>query len=474
MATLTADRAVAAPAGPHERSGWAPLLVVLAGTFMTYLDFFIVNVALPSIQGRLRAGPAAIQLVVGGFGLAFAVGMISGGRLGDLYGRRRMFTLGLALFTLTSAACGLAPTAGFLDVARVAQGGAAAMMTPQVLAILGTLYTGPWRARAFAAYGMTMGIAAVSGQLIGGSLIALNPAGAGWRSIFLINVPVGVTALALVRRLLPESRGQRAPVDLAGTVLITAALTAIVLPLVQGRQQGWPLWTVLCLAAAPLLLAAFAAHQRARAARGRAPLIRLTLFRDRTFTVGTVTGIAFGGVPASFFFILALYLQDGRRLSPLSSGVVFIFAGLGFFAAMLTTERMTRRLGRQILAAGAGAVAAGCLLTAAAARAATSLGLAPGLVTVGFGIGMVLVPLTATALARIAPEHAGAASGVLTTGLQVGGALGIAVVGVVFFGALGGGIPHAFTVSLITLAALTAATAALVQLLPSPSAQAPR
>jgi EmrB/QacA subfamily drug resistance transporter len=468
MTTRTADLVVAAPAGPRERFGWAPLLVVLTGTFMTFLDFFIVNVALPSIQGRLHAGPAAIQLVVAGFGLAFAVGMISGGRLGDLYGRRRMFTVGLALFTVTSAACGLAPTAGFLDVARVLQGGAAAMMTPQVLAILGTIYTGPRRAKAFAAYGMTMGIAGVGGQLIGGALIALNPAGAGWRSIFLINVPVGITALALVRRILPESRGERARVDLVGTALITAALTGIVLPLVEGRQQGWPAWTVLCLAAAPVLLAVFVAHQRARAAGGRAPLVRLALFRDRAFGVGTLTGIAFGAVPASFFFVLALYLQDGRGLSPLVSGVVFSAVGVGFFAAMLTAERMTRRMGRQILAVGAAVVAAGCLLAAWAARAGTALELAPGLVTVGFGIGMVLVPLTATALARIAAEHAGAASGVLTTGQQVGGALGVAVIGVVFFGAVGGGIAHAFAVSLVVLAVLTVATAALVQLLPRP------
>jgi len=468
MTTRTADLVVAAPAGPRERFGWAPLLVVLTGTFMTFLDFFIVNVALPSIQGRLHAGPAAIQLVVAGFGLAFAVGMISGGRLGDLYGRRRMFTVGLALFTVTSAACGLAPTAGFLDVARVLQGGAAAMMTPQVLAILGTIYTGPRRAKAFAAYGMTMGIAGVGGQLIGGALIALNPAGAGWRSIFLINVPVGITALALARRILPESRGERARVDLVGTVLITAALTGIVLPLVEGRQQGWPAWTVLCLAAAPVLLAVFVAHQRARAAGSRAPLVRLALFRDRAFGVGTLTGIAFGAVPASFFFVLALYLQDGRGLSPLVSGVVFSAVGVGFFAAMLTAERMTRRMGRQILAVGAAVVAAGCLLAACAARAGTALELAPGLVTVGFGIGMVLVPLTATALARIAAEHAGAASGVLTTGQQVGGALGVAVIGVVFFGAVGGGIAHAFAVSLVVLAVLTVATAALVQLLPRP------
>jgi MFS family permease len=165
MTTRTVTSAVAEPAGPRERFGWAPLLVLLTGTFMTFLDFFIVNVALPSIQHDLHGGPAAVQLVVAGFGLTFAVGLISGGRLGDLYGRRRAFTVGLALFTLASAACGLAPTAGFLIAARVLQGGAAALMTPQVLATLGTVYTGERRARAFAAYGMTMGLAAVLGQL---------------------------------------------------------------------------------------------------------------------------------------------------------------------------------------------------------------------------------------------------------------------------------------------------------------------
>lgn len=189
MTTRTAELPVAAPAEPRQPPGWGPLLVMLTGTFMTFLDFFIVNVALPSIQGQLHTSPAAIQFVVAGFGLTFAVSLISGGRLGDIYGRRRVFTTGLALFTLASAACGFAPGAGFLIIARIVQGGAAALMTPQVLATLGTAYAGAARARAFAAYGMTMGLAGVLGQLIGGGLIALNIAGASWRSIFLINVP---------------------------------------------------------------------------------------------------------------------------------------------------------------------------------------------------------------------------------------------------------------------------------------------
>ncbi len=455
------------PAVADDRFGWATLLVVLAGTFMTFLDFFIVNVALPSVQSELHAGSATVQLVVAGYGIAFAVGMISGGRLGDLYGRRRIFTLGLALFTLTSLACGLAPNAGSLVVARVLQGASGALLTPQVLAILGTVYTGQRRARAFAAYGLAMGFAGVLGQLIGGGLIQLDVAGSGWRGVFLINVPVGIAALALVGRTVPESHGNRAPLDLVGTGLVTAGLVAIVLPLVEGREHGWPEWTWLSLAAAPVLLGSFLAHQRARAANGRAPLVELGIFANRTFSVGSLTGFTFALVPPSFFLVLALYLQQGRGFSPLFSGIVFAAVGVGFFAAMLTAEAMTARLGRQILALGALVVGVGCAGLALEASAASSLDLLPGLSIVGFGIGMVLVPVTATALGDVDPRHAGAASGVLTTAQQVGGALGVAVIGVVFFNALGvGAFVHAFTVSLWVLAGLTAATALLVQLLP--------
>ena len=244
MTTATATRsrpagcpgpASPAPTGSH---GWGPLLVVLAGTFMALLDFFIVNVALPSIQSGLHASRAAVQLIIAGYGLTFATGMITGGRLGDLYGRRRMFMTGLALFTLTSAACGLAPSAGLLIGARVLQGAAGALMTPQVLAIIGVVYAGPRRDRAFAAYGLAMGFAGVLGQLLGGAIIAASVGGSGWRGIFLINVPVGLTALVLARRVIPEFAGHTARLDLAGTALATAGLAAVVAPLIEGQQYG--------------------------------------------------------------------------------------------------------------------------------------------------------------------------------------------------------------------------------------------
>jgi MFS family permease len=350
-------------------------------------------------------------------------------------------------------------------------------MTPQVLAIIGVVYAGPRRDRAFAAYGLAMGFAGVLGQLLGGAIIAASVGGSGWRGIFLINVPVGLTALVLARRVIPEFPGHAARastgrtgtgrLDLAGTALATAGLAAVVAPLIEGQQYGWPAWTWASLAAAPVLLGGFVVHQRRRAASGRSPLVDPGLFASRGFSVGSLAALAFGLVPASFFFVLALFLQDGLGLSPLLSGEVFAAVGAGYFAAMMLATGLARRLGRQVLALGAAVVAAGALLLAAADGGTSWAPLLPGLAVTGFGIGLVLVPLSATVLAGVDPQHAGAAAGVLATAQQVGGAVGVALVGVVFYRSLGAGaFGHAMTVALILLAGLTVATAALVQLLP--------
>ncbi|SHN45172.1 MFS transporter [Cryptosporangium aurantiacum] len=449
---------------PVRAPGWGTLAVVLAGTFVTFLDFFIVNVALPSIRADLGAGPSAISLVVAGYGLTFAAGMITGGRLGDLYGRRRMFAIGLALFALASAACGLAPTTETLVIARALQGAAGAMLTPQVLAILGTVYEGPRRSTAFAAYGFAMGIAGVLGQLIGGALIEADVAGLGWRMIFLINVPVGVVTLLLVPRLVPESYGgTRARLDLVGAALGASAVAALVLPLAEGRERGWPLWTWLSLVASPLLVAAFIAHQRRRAAAGRPVLVELSLFRVPTFALGSLTALTFALVPAAFFFVLALYLQQGRGYSAVFSGVVFSVLGVGYFGALVRAGALARRLGAQVLALGAATVGVGCLALLAADGASSWWALAPGLALVGAGAGLVLVPLSSTVLAGVDPRHAGAAAGVLSTAQQAGGALGVAVIGAVFFG--NGPTVHAFGVSVGVLAGVTCLTVVLTQFL---------
>jgi len=461
MSTSTLARPATGRAGTVP--GLGPLVVVLAGTFVTFLDFFIVNVALPSIHADLHADSVAMSLVVAGYGVTFAAGMITGGRLGDLHGRRRMFTIGLALFTVTSALCGAAPSATALVVARALQGAAGAMLTPQVLAILGTTYEGPRRDRAFAAYGFAMGIAGVLGQLLGGALIQADLAGLGWRAIFLINVPVGLVALAFVRRVVPESRGPAARLDVVGTLLAAVAIAALVVPLVQGRERGWPVWSWLMLASAPVLGGVFVGHQAARARRGLAALVDLTLFRSRSFAVGSLAGMAFGLVPSAFFFVLALYLQQGRGYSALFSGVVFAAVGAGYFAALLLAAALAARLGHQVLALGAVLAAAGALTLAWQAHASSAWALVPGLVLVGFGIGAVLVPLSSTVLAGVDARLAGAAAGVLSTAQQVGGAVGVAVIGVAFFAA--GTVVHGFVVSLCVVAGLTVVTAVLAQLL---------
>jgi EmrB/QacA subfamily drug resistance transporter len=460
MTTVIAPGRVA---GPEAAPGPWTLLVLLTGTFITTLDFFIVNVAIPGLQRDLRAGPATIQFVVAGFGLALAAGLITGGRLGDLYGRRRMFTLGLGLFTLASLACGVAPGAGFLVGARVAQGIAAALLTPQVLGIIGTVYTGAHRARAFNAYGMAMGLGGVFGQLIGGLLIRADIAGLGWRAVFLINVPVGAVAVPAALRVVPEARAAKARLDLPGVLLVTTGLVLIVLPLVEGREQGWPLWTWLCLGAAPLVLAAFAGYQR-RA--GERALIHPGLFRHRAFGVGAVIALVGQLAVASFFLILAVYLQEGRGLSPLASGLVFLALGAGYFVSSSRAAQVAARLGRQVLALGALTLALGYGLLALAAGAGVGR-LIPGLVLAGCGMGLVMGPLPATALAGTEPRHAASAAGVISTALQSGGAIGVAVVGAVFYDVLGAGrFTAAFTAGLATAAGCCLAAAALVQLLP--------
>jgi EmrB/QacA subfamily drug resistance transporter len=446
------------------------LPVVLSGVFMATLDFFIVNVAIPSMQRDLAATAAQVEWIVAGFGLAYGVGLVTGGRLGDLYGRRRLFAAGLALFTAASAACGLAPDAGLLVAARILQGLAAALVAPQVLAIIGTTYTGTARARAFNAYAMTMGVAAVLGQLVGGLLIDADVLGLGWRACFLINLPVGAAALVLTPRLVPESRATgRSRLDLGGTALVTLALLAVVLPLIEGRQLGWPRWTWLCLGAAPPLFAAFTAYQR----RQRAPLVDLSLFRDRAFGVGLLAQLTFFLTQAAYFLVLALYLQPGRGLRPMRAGLLFVAVGGGYLVTSAVAAQLAHRWGRRVIVAGALLKASGlALLVLAVSTTGAVAALLPGLVVEGAGTGLALAPLASTVLARVPPGRAGSASGLLTTALQVGNAIGVAIIGVVFYHALGHSAgrtayAHAFRISLTYLIAVALFLAVVVRLLPA-------
>jgi EmrB/QacA subfamily drug resistance transporter len=437
---------------------------------MVVLDFFIVNVALPSIQARLQATSSQIEWVVAGYALTSAVFLLTSGRLGDRYGRRRVFTSGLALFTLSSAVCGLAQTPEVLIVARLVQGCAGALLMPNVLSLIGVIYDGADRTKALAWYGLSMGLAAVSGQLIGGLLVG---AGLGWRSCFLINVPIGGLALTFAPRVIPESKGPRTGrLDLLGAALVTVALVALVLPLLEGRQHGWPLWTWLSLAAAPGILVMFWLYERRLARRGGTPLVNPELFRTPGVRSGLVVQLVFWSGQASFFLVLSLYLQLGRGLSALQSGLVFTILALAYLVASMRAPALTERYGRRVLAIGAGTLAVGhvlLLLAVADVGVGGSVALlVPGLVLVGAGMGLGITPLATIIMAGMTAEHAGATSGVLATVQNVGNALGVAVIGVVFFGAVHGGFAHAFELGVGVLAAILIAVVALTRLLPAP------
>ncbi len=453
---------------------WMPLLVLLSGTFMVVLDFFIVNVAIPSIQHDLHASTGALQLVVIGYGLANAAMLITGGRLGDMHGRRRLFSIGVALFTIASAACGLAPNAGTLVAARIAQGIAGALLQPQVLAMLGLLYTGSQRARAFAAYGLALGLAAASGQVIGGLLIHADWAGLGWRSCFLINLPIGVAALLLTPRVLPAMHAiplGRSKLDPAGMALVALTLVAAVLPLVHGREQGWPLWSLISLAASVPLAAIFWTWQRRLAARDGQPLVAPSLLAHRPFVLGLGVTLLFFCGNASLYFVLALYLQQGLGLQPLESGLVFTTLAIGFFATSMAAPWFARRLGRHAIFTGALVLAAGhagLWAQLPAINAQTVAWMLPVLLIQGCGLGMVMAPLASTVLAGMPAQHAGVASGVMATVQQVGNAVGVALIGLAYYGALAThagptAAQQAFRLSLIDLFMLALAVAALYQ-----------
>jgi MFS family permease len=422
----------------------------------------------------LQASASAVEWVVAGYGLAFAVLIITAGRIGDHIGRRRMLTIGLGGFTIASAACGLAPSAGALVAFRVVQGAAAAVISPAVLAIVGVTFQGHERARALSVYGITMGVASAGGQLIGGLLVSCDIANMGWRAIFLVNLPIGVAAIVLAPRLVEESRASHVRrLDSAGMGLITAALAALVLPLIEGRAQGWPVWTWLSFAAGVAGLAAFAVQQRALARRGGAPLLDPVLFRTRAFAAGLAAQLVFWCTQASGYLFLAFYLQQGRGLSALQAGLLFTLLAGAYLATSLRAPALTMRYGRSLLALGTCLLGLGYgVLLAAVAAVGTGgsiAALVPGLLLVGAGQGLCITPLTTTVLAHADPQRAGAVSGALSTMQQAGNALGVAATGVIFFGALDHGYAHAFMLSLAELSGLLVVVAALTQLLPSPA-----
>jgi len=442
MSTPTATTEPGRVPGDADPRRWVALAVVLIAGFMQLVDISIVNVAIPSIQRDLDATYAQIQWVLAGYQLAFAVMLITGGRLGDIFGRKRLFMTGMAGFTVASALCGLAQNPGMLIGSRVLQGLMGAIMFPQILSVIQVTFPPRERGTAYGMFGATIGLATITGPLVGGLLIEADLFGLEWRPIFLVNVPIGIAALAAATRFLVESRAPRAlRPDPIGVAIVTAGLLLLVYPLVQGRDLDWPLWTFLSMGAAVPVLAAFAVYERHKKALDGSPLVDLDLFRQRAFVPGLlVAGIFFMGIPA-FFLTFSLWLQIGLGFSALHAGLTGAPFAVGSALASAASVRLAPALGRRILSAGSLLLVAGMVaLIWTVGRyggAIHSWQLLPALLVCGLGLGSVIAPLVNVVLAGIRGQDAGAASGVLSTVQQVGGAVGVALIGVVFFGLLG-------------------------------------
>lgn len=454
------------------------LIAMLAAAAMDLIDTTIVNVAAPAIRDDLGADAAQIEWSVAAYALAFGVGLITGARVGDRFGRRPVFLAGVAGFLLASLACGLAPNAEVLIGARVVQGAAAAFMIPQILTVIQVSIPAEGRSKAFAAYGATAAIGTVSGPLLGGLLVSADVFGLGWRPIFLINVPIGLAVLAVAAATLPDSRAPRAErVDLAGMVLLTVGLLLLLFPLVQGPQHGWPWWTVLPLLAAAPVFALFAVHQR----RSSAPLIALRLFAERGFAGGAAAQVLLYAGVTGFFLVLAIALQAGQGFTALRTGLTLVAWSVGIAVASSVSGALAARHGRRLTIAGVLVMAAGMgglLIAAGTATAVISAwALVPGLFVAGIGMGLVAPTLVDVSLREVDPADAGSASGVVATAGQVGGALGVAGIGAVFFSTLGAAGPagslHALGAVLYCEIALFVLAAAVMLLIPRPERATP-
>jgi EmrB/QacA subfamily drug resistance transporter len=427
-----------ASSGP-ARLRWLAAAALIIGALMDMIDVTIVNVALPTIRHDLHASGTQLEWVVSGYMLAFAAALIVAGSFGDLFGRKRVFLTGVALFGAASLCAGLSVSPAELIACRIVQGTAAAAMAPQVLATFRVMFAAKERGQAFSIYGAMLGFASAVGLAAGGLLTDANLFGWSWRSVFFVNVPLAVATLAAGARLIPETRDQsaRRP-DLTGAVVLAAALVAIVYPLLEGRQLGWPAWSWALLAVGLAALIGLAIAEERRTRPQVAPLIRARLLRIPAFAAGLGVQLAFSAGLQAFFLAFALWLQTGEHFSPLRAGLTAIAFSAGSFVLAPFAVPLAQRFGRGVLVLGGLVMAAGTAVTSAGAHHLGAGGspwpIVPGLVIMGAGLSLLVIPLVNVVLAAVPAEVAGGASGLFSTAQQLGGAIGVAIGGTVFFG----------------------------------------
>jgi EmrB/QacA subfamily drug resistance transporter len=450
------------------RRAWIAFAVILVGAAMSLIDATIVNVALPSIRTSIDASEATLSWIISGYALAFGLALIPAGRLGDRYGHKWVFFGGLALFTAASVACGLSQSDGQLIVSRVVQGLAGGIYLPAVSAYIQLLFGGRIRGRAFAIFGAVLGVSSAIGPVLGGLLIQAFGNTDGWRFVFYVNLPIGIVALIAAAALVPNSPKQGATgIDAVGLLLLTAALSAILVPLIEGQDQGWPVWTYLSLAGGVVLLVLFALWERGVVARGKTALVPPHLFSHAAFTGGTLLALVYFAAFVSIFFSISLLWQSGLGHTALESGLVSIPFAIGSIVGASQSTRLAGRIGRSVLILGAGMVALGLIgvflvLKFVPATDLTNWDLLGPLLVAGVGSGFFIAPNVQFIVATVDPSEAGAASGVISTMQRIGSAIGIAVIGSVFFGNLSIPTDHRPTSTDIANAFATSATAALL------------
>lgn len=482
MSAMTHAQARPGPPAPSRDVGertapdpraWRMLAVALIAPLMGSFDLFVVNIATQTLRTDLHTSDAALALVVSGYGFAYAAGLVTGGRLGDRYGYRRMFVTGLCGFTVVSLLCGLAQSPLQLVAARLAQGLSAAVMVPQVLSLVTAHFPASYRGRATAWYGAVNGIGAVAGQLLGGLLLEADVVGLGWRAVFLVNVPVGVIAAVIALLLLPppgEDRTSRR-FDPLGAMGVTLTLALVLAPLSLGREEGWPVWTwvcpVLALPAGRLTLA----WQRTLRERGGEPVLHPALLGNRPFRTVLVAVGLFQLYFGAYLFTLALLLQGGLGERPVTAALSFAPQAVLFSTAALLSGRLTARHGASVPTVGAGLVITGLGALATqlviARNGVTGPAVMPELALIGLGNGLLLPPLIGSALARVSPPEAGSASGTLNTTQQFASSLGVTALGMLFFALAGPGLHSAATAMVTLIAVYIALVTAVVSLLRS-------
>ncbi|WP_431017300.1 MFS transporter [Bradyrhizobium pachyrhizi] len=450
--TETLQLHAARPATVDPRR-WLALPVLLTGAFLPILDFNVVNLALPAIRDNLGASPSEVQFVISAYAATYAVFLITGGRLGDLLGRRQMFLTGVAGFTIASVLCGIAWSPAMLVAGRILQGLTATVMAPQVLASIRVLFPAAEQGRALGFYGATFGLANICGQLLGGVLVSAHPFGLAWQAIFLINVPIGLAAFVGGLLFLTDSHAAHAQrLDVGGVILLSLTLGLLVYPLIEGRESGWPIRIVAMLLASPLMLAAFVRYEARLEARGGDPLVALHLLRNSDFVIGLVMALAFYML-SSFYLTFAVYLQSGLHQSPLEAGLATLPFAAGFFVSSLVSSLVMQWLGPRTLTLGFALQVVGFGVVMLSVGGALPQSLEFGLICGGLGFGTVMPSVIKAVIGSIDPRHAGLASGMMISTFQIGAALGVAMIGGIFYSLLGphpqaDDYAHAFTIAL--------------------------